>query len=71
MWTSHARVVVKVVSIRPDAGGCGVNDGVPFSSSSLLRFPTGTAGGTGPSQGSGGTGTGPVFNEDNDDDLYA
>ncbi|KAF3850893.1 hypothetical protein F7725_012665 [Dissostichus mawsoni] len=35
-----------------------------------FRFPTGTAGGSGPTQGSGGTGTGPVFNEDNDDDLY-
>ncbi|CAL8248261.1 unnamed protein product [Merluccius merluccius] len=35
-----------------------------------FRFPSGTAGGTGPSQGSGGTGSGPVFNEDNDDDLY-
>ncbi|KAJ3604366.1 hypothetical protein NHX12_029107 [Muraenolepis orangiensis] len=37
-----------------------------------FRFPTGTTGGTGTSQGSGGTGSGPVFNEDNenDDDLY-
>uniref|UniRef100_A0A8D3CFZ5 Transitional endoplasmic reticulum ATPase n=1 Tax=Scophthalmus maximus TaxID=52904 RepID=A0A8D3CFZ5_SCOMX len=34
-----------------------------------FRFPSSTPGGSGPSQ-SGGTGTGPVFNEDNDDDLY-
>uniref|UniRef100_G3P597 Transitional endoplasmic reticulum ATPase n=1 Tax=Gasterosteus aculeatus aculeatus TaxID=481459 RepID=G3P597_GASAC len=35
-----------------------------------FRFPTSTAGGSGPTNGSGGTGSGPVFNEDNDDDLY-
>lgn len=34
------------------------------------RFPSNAAGGSGPSQGTGGTGGGPVFNEDNDDDLY-
>ncbi|CAG07844.1 unnamed protein product, partial [Tetraodon nigroviridis] len=36
-----------------------------------FRFPSSAAGGSGPSHGSGGTGSGPVFNEDNDDDLYA
>ncbi|KAI3372891.1 hypothetical protein L3Q82_023345 [Scortum barcoo] len=35
-----------------------------------FRFPSSAAGGSGPSHGSGGTGSGPVFNEDNDDDLY-
>uniref|UniRef100_A0A8C8MJR5 Transitional endoplasmic reticulum ATPase n=1 Tax=Oncorhynchus tshawytscha TaxID=74940 RepID=A0A8C8MJR5_ONCTS len=35
-----------------------------------FRFPSSAAGGSGPSQGTGGTGGGPVFNEDNDDDLY-
>lgn len=35
-----------------------------------LRFPSSATGGSGTSHGSGGTGTGPVFNEDNDDDLY-
>ncbi|CAB1319870.1 unnamed protein product, partial [Coregonus sp. 'balchen'] len=35
-----------------------------------FRFPSNAAGGSGPSQGTGGTGGGPVFNEDNDDDLY-
>ncbi|KAF6729542.1 Transitional endoplasmic reticulum ATPase [Oryzias melastigma] len=35
-----------------------------------FRFPSSTAGGSGPTHGTGGTGTGPVFNEDNDDDLY-
>uniref|UniRef100_A0AAQ6A6G8 Transitional endoplasmic reticulum ATPase n=1 Tax=Amphiprion ocellaris TaxID=80972 RepID=A0AAQ6A6G8_AMPOC len=33
-------------------------------------FPSSATGGSGPSHGSGGTGSGPVFNEDNDDDLY-
>uniref|UniRef100_A0A674NGA2 Transitional endoplasmic reticulum ATPase n=1 Tax=Takifugu rubripes TaxID=31033 RepID=A0A674NGA2_TAKRU len=36
-----------------------------------FRFPSSTAGASGPSHGTGGTGSGPVFNEDNDDDLYA
>ena len=35
-----------------------------------FRFPSSAAGGSGPSHGAGGTGSGPVFNEDNDDDLY-
>uniref|UniRef100_A0AAQ6AMW6 Transitional endoplasmic reticulum ATPase n=1 Tax=Amphiprion ocellaris TaxID=80972 RepID=A0AAQ6AMW6_AMPOC len=35
-----------------------------------FRFPSSATGGSGPSHGSGGTGSGPVFNEDNDDDLY-
>lgn len=37
---------------------------------SCFRFPSSAAGGSGPSHGSGGTGSGPVLNEDNDDDLY-
>merc|ERR1719498_1138327 len=32
-----------------------------------FRFPSSATGGSGPSHGSGGTGSGPVFNEDNDD----
>lgn len=35
-----------------------------------FRFPSSAAGGSGPSHGTGGTGSNPVFNEDNDDDLY-
>ncbi|KAK7934060.1 hypothetical protein WMY93_004956 [Mugilogobius chulae] len=35
-----------------------------------FRFPSSAAGGSGPTHGSGGTGSGPVYNEDNDDDLY-
>ncbi|RVE68186.1 hypothetical protein OJAV_G00090120 [Oryzias javanicus] len=35
-----------------------------------FRFPSSTAGGSGPTHGTGGARTGPVFNEDNDDDLY-
>ncbi|KAA0717310.1 Transitional endoplasmic reticulum ATPase [Triplophysa tibetana] len=35
-----------------------------------FRFPTSSQGGTGPSQGSTGSGGGNIFNEDNDDDLY-
>ncbi|CDQ80313.1 unnamed protein product [Oncorhynchus mykiss] len=35
-----------------------------------FRFPTNSAPGAGPSQGSAGGSGGTVFNEDNDDDLY-
>lgn len=36
----------------------------------IFRFPTSNQGGSGPSQGSTGSGGGNIFNEDNDDDLY-
>ncbi|KAL7989160.1 hypothetical protein Chor_008079 [Crotalus horridus] len=35
-----------------------------------FRFPSGNQGGAGPSQGTGGSGGGNVYSEDNDDDLY-
>lgn len=53
-----------------DTGGCHEHR-IIYHFLTPFRFPTSGTGGSGPSHGSGGAGSGPVFNEDNDDDLYA
>lgn len=62
MASSRHSTLVQLGNTRP----VGIMSLFPHS-----RFPSSAAGGSGPSHGTGGTGSGPVFNEDNDDDLYA